>query len=202
MAYFTIRHWVQECKRSLARHQAQQSIQIQTDRSFPSNFSIKNVFLYSGILKKPWGTKPLYINKKNRGKFGMIKFLYVVGLAFFLPSLFIFLVMNLNKTTCSVTPTEAPKKGVKKESQRIHTDLTDKFHLGNHFKHHWTKRDCTLAVPVPWKGIFSPEGNVSAHLPAHMYPHPLSAPLYTCKDSKCNLPQKRPCNSLQRHESH
>lgn len=66
----------------------------------------------------------------------MIKFLFVVGLACFSPKfVYFFLLMNLNKT-CSVTVTEAPKRGVKKESQRSHTDLTDKFHLGKHFKRH------------------------------------------------------------------
>lgn len=67
----------------------------------------------------------------------MINFLCVVGLACFPCKFdFFFLLMILNKRTYSVTATKGPNKGVKEESPRNHTDLTDKFHLGKHFKSH------------------------------------------------------------------
>lgn len=46
------------------------------------------------------------------------------------------------------------------------------------------------AASVPWKGIVTPEVGGSGLPPPHMYPHALSAPPYTSKQSKCNPPRK------------
>lgn len=99
-----------------------------------------------------------------------MKFLYVVDLACFSPKFVYFFSHEFKQNLFSDSARGFKKEGVKKESQRSNTVLTDKFYLGKHFKSIEPKRGYTfaLAVPVPWKGIFSPEVNVSAHLPAYV----------------------------------
>lgn len=109
----------------------------------------------------------------------------------FLPSLFIFFLMNLNKT-CSVTALESSKK---KESRKNPKEVI--LCLLINFTLESTSRALNprgaihlLLLSLSHEREFSLQKWMLLPIYQLMYPHSLSVPLYTCKESKCNPPQK------------